>query len=130
MKKIIKVKLEVIKPGMPNFSKQSIEISAEGYLKQCLHPMVYLGQMKMYEYSIEKKDVEQFFSTLDIENWTVNRKKASLNISFNLKVFYENNEMIEDFGYIHETMPKEYQLFDENLLELVLFIEQPWLFTV
>ncbi len=88
----------------------------KGYLKQCLYPMVYLGQMKVYEYSIEKKDVEAFFATLDFNKWKVDKTKSSLNISFNLVVFYEDNEVVKDFGFINQKMPKEYYEFEKIYL--------------
>lgn len=130
MKTISKIILEVQKPGMPQYVKQSIEISEEGVIRQKLYPMVFLGQMKIYDYSIDKDDVEKFFNDLDFSKWQISKQPSSSNFSFNLKVIYLNNEVTEFFGYIHPQMPKEYRDFDEKLLELVLFIERPWLFTI
>jgi len=130
MKKIKKLLLEVQKPGMPQYVKQSIEISDKGFIKQILYPMVYLGQMKIYDYSVDIDDIERFFSTLDFDNWNISKTPSSTSFSFNLNVLYEDNEYKEIFGYIFPEMPEEYQNFDEKLLELVLFIERPWLFTI
>lgn len=130
MKNIKRIMLEVNKSGVSQYVKQSIEISDEGYIKQALYPMVYLGQVRVYDYKVEKKDIDKFLSSLDFKSWEVSKNPSSTRFSFSCKVLYSDGELLDLSGYIHNKMPKEYSDFDDSLLELIKFIEKPWLFTV
>ncbi|MDC7237790.1 MAG: hypothetical protein PQJ45_08445 [Sphaerochaetaceae bacterium] len=129
MKKIRRLILEVQKAGMPQYIKQTLDISDEGYVKQSMSPMVYLGQMKVYDYSVDKKDIEEFFSGLDFSKWRISKQPSSTNFSFSCKILYVDGQLENITGYIHPQMPEEYQEFDNKILEMIPFIENPWLFT-
>ncbi len=129
MKTIEYFKLEVTQLGMPLYNKQTIEINSNGEIQQTLSPMVYLGQARIYNYTIAEADIKEFLSTIDISSWTVIKKKNSLNTSWSCFVKYSDGITISDNGYRALEMSQVYQDFDSKLLEMVPFIERPWLFT-
>ncbi len=129
MRKIKQLILEVQRNGLPQYVKQSIEISSNGVINHCLYPMVYLGQMKKYEFKIEDKAVETFFSSIDFDNWKDVNNHYSNSYSYSLKLFYDDNTVSLKSGYINSKMPEQFHTFDDKLLDLVFFIEKPWLFT-
>lgn len=92
--------------------------------------MVYLGQRKIYEYCIEEEDMNKFLASLDFDNINVNRQKTSYPITWKCLVEFEDGSKTEDHGYRLKNMDKGFEKFDLNLLELVPFIEKPWLFTI
>ena len=129
MKVIEYLKLEVIQPGTPNCDKQTLEIFDVGIIKQTLSPMVYFGQAKVYEYEIDEKDIKEFLATIDISSWKINKQSNSLNTSFSCYIKFSDDSFIKDNGYRTLNMGEGYVSFDDKLLEMVPFIEQPWLFT-
>lgn len=129
MKTIEYLKLEVTQHGMPFYNKQTIEISCNGEIQQILSPMVYLGQAKTYKYTIDKTDINEFLNTIDISTWKVIKKRNSLNAAWSCFIKYSDGSTISDYGNRTLEMGKPYQDFDSKLLELVPFIERPWLFT-
>ncbi|MBK5201565.1 MAG: hypothetical protein JJE21_08555 [Spirochaetaceae bacterium] len=129
MKIIDYFKLEVVQPGMPTCDKQTLEIFNEGLVKQTLAPMVYFGQAKVYEYEIDKNDIRDFLASIDVNSWKVNKQTNSLNTTFSCYIKYSDNSIIKDNGYRTPKMGDGYVDFDDRLLEMVPFIEKPWLFT-
>jgi hypothetical protein len=129
MKTIEYLKLEVAQQGMPLFNKQSIELNSNGEIQQTLFPMVYLGQARIYNYTIDQADIKEFLATIDVSKWKVTKKSNSLNTSWSCFVKYSDGTTISDNGYRTSNMGQEYQDFDSKLLDMVPFIERPWLFT-
>ncbi|MGD1821502.1 MAG: hypothetical protein ACPKM0_01925 [Pleomorphochaeta sp.] len=129
MKKVKLLVLDVQKNGLPQYEKQTIEISSDGYINHCLYPMVYLGSMKRYEIQIDKDVIEEFLNQFDFKKWPKVVSKSLDSFSFNLKILFDDGEVSTNSGYINLDMPKEYKEFDEKLINLVNFIESPWLFT-
>lgn len=129
MKRIEYIKLEVIQPGMPECDKQTIEINNEGLIRQTISPMVYFGQAKVYEYAIDKTDIQEFLNSINVDSWKINKRENSLNTTFSCYIRFDDNTYIKDTGYRCLNMEKEYIEFDTRLLEMVPFIEKPWLFT-
>lgn len=129
MKTIEYLKLEVMQPGMPTCDKQTLELFSTGLVKQTLAPMVYFGQAKVYDYTVEEKDIKDFLSTIDINTWKVNKQKNSLNTSWTCFIKYSDNTSIKDSGYRTLNMGEGYTEFDDQLLEMIPFIERPWLFS-
>ncbi len=130
MKKVKNLVLDIQRNGMPKYVKQSIEISSNGYINHCLYPMVYLGQMKKYEFKLEETEVEEFFSNFDFSTWKEIKAHYINTHSYTLKVIYDDGSVIVKNGYINTNMPECYSIFDEKLLDLVIFVERPWLFTL
>ena len=130
MKKVNEIILDIQKNGMPQYVKQSIEIFIDGHVNHCLYPMVYLGEMKKYEFEISTEAIEEFFNEFDFSAWTEIDKHTSDSASYILKVFYDDQSVVVKKGYINSQMPKEYVQFDEKLLDLIYFIEKPWSFSV
>ncbi len=118
MKKVNEIILDIQKNGMPQYVKQSIEISIDGHVNHCLYPMGYLGEMKKYEFEISIEAIEEFFNEFDFSDWTELDKHTSDSASYILKVFYEDQSVVVKKGYINSQMPKEYVQFDEKLLDL------------
>jgi hypothetical protein len=129
MKTIEYFKLEVTQLGMPLYNKQTIEINSNGEIQQILFPMVYLGQARIYNYTIDESDIKEFLSTIDISSWQVNKKRNSLNTTWTCFVKYSDGSTISDNGCRTSDMIQGFQDFDSKLLEMVPFIEIPWLFT-
>lgn len=129
MKKVKAMKLNIQKNGIDQYEKQTIEISVDGTIIHYLFPMAYMGTMKRYEFSVGKNEIEEFFDNFDFEKWPRVESKSFDSFSFNLTVSYDDNTIYKNEGYINLAMPDEYVEFDEKILDLVMFIEKPWLFT-
>lgn len=130
MKQVVKINLEIQRNGMPQYVKQVIEISAEGYVKHFLYPMVYLGTMKTYEFELDSKDINEFFNSVDVLSIPEVKEHYTNSYSYSLKIFFDDNSVKVNNGYINLKMPEIFHIFDEKLLEMVIFIEKPWLFTI
>lgn len=129
MKTIEYFKLEVTQLGMPLYNKQTIEINSNGDIQQILYPMIYLGQARIYNYKIAEVDIKEFLSTIDISSWQVIKNRNSLNTTWSCFVKYSDGSTISDNGFRTLEMSQGYHDFDSKLLEMVPFIEKPWLFT-
>ncbi|MCH3916023.1 MAG: hypothetical protein LKE40_00750 [Spirochaetia bacterium] len=125
--RIARLWLEVSRPGMPMYVKQTIEVDTEGSVHQILEPMVYLGQAREYWYRLEKEDVAEFFAELKIKEWKIRREEHFFSSgSWKLTVCYTDNTRVSDGGACIEHPTKEVVAFMESLLGLVPFIEAPW----
>ncbi len=129
MKKVKILKLDVQKNGIDQYEKQSIEISRNGLIVHSLYPFAVMGTLKKYEFQVDEEEIENFLDSFDFENWKNVDAKSYDSFSFNLSIKFDDDSYLKKEGYINLSMPKEYVDFDEKILDLVMFIEKPWLFT-
>ena len=129
MKKVKILKLDVQKNGIDQYEKQSIEISRNGLITHLLYPFAVMGTLKKYEFQVEREETENFLDSFDFENWKNVDAKSYDSFSFNLSIKFDDDSYLKKEGYINLSMPEEYVNFDEKILDLVMFIEKPWLFT-
>lgn len=129
MKKVEYIKLEVVQRGLPSCDKQSLEILDTGHVVQTLYPMVYFGQPKVYQYDIDSSDAKEFLATIDPQSWQVHKRKNRLNVGIYCIIRYSDGTSVEDRFFRTDAMGESFTQFDAALLEMVPFIEKPWLFT-